>query len=350
LQASHNHHDVFLSVVVPVFNESGNIETLYSRVLAVLDSIHTDWELIIVCDGSTDGTDENVSRVREKDKRVKLIRLSRNFGHQAALSAGLDHASGSIVVTMDGDLQHPPESIPEMIQQWQKGFDIVHASRRVSTKPSILQRFTQRFAYSLLRQACDVDIIRHAADFRLFDRRALDAYLSLEERTPFHRGMTRWIGFRQTVITYAESNRHAGQPRFTMGQSMKLLADGFFGLSRRPLSWYAIAALLCPIFMAGALLAVNAGTTMWLAALCTLSALQGGGLWIVGEYVIRSYEESRRRPRYIIESTSGFAGDVRAATIKTARDIPSMLNWKSGPNDKRSTRRSTPNSTAGAAI
>lgn len=321
----------FMSVVVPVYNEAANIQPLYHRARNVLDTIHHAWELIFVSDGSTDQTDDTIAGLYESDTRVKLIRLSRNFGHQAALAAGLAHATGQIVISMDGDLQHPPESIPEMIQKWQAGFDIIHAARRASTKPSILQRLTQRTAYTLLRRACDVDIIRHAADFRLFERRALDAYLALEERTPFHRGMTRWIGFRQTVITYAESPRHAGTPRFTMRQSIRLLADGLFALSRRPLAWYAILATLCPIFIAAALLTMGASTTAWLATLCALSAINAVGLWIVGEYVVRAYEEARHRPRYVIEYTMGLKDNDGDARTNKSRTIPTSNDTTTAP-------------------
>lgn len=307
-----------ISIVVPCYNEQDNVGRLTERVRAVLEPITSNYEIIFVNDGSSDETSARVSALRHADPRIKLLDLSRNFGHQLALMAGVDVAAGDAVITMDADLQHPPELIPELLARWQAGDDVVHAVREVSGA-SWAQRLMSRMTYRLLRRLCEVDILPNAADFRLLDRQAVLALRQLRERFRFDRGLVRWLGFRQGQVPYQEGSRHAGRPGYQFGQRIRLLADAVFSLSSKPLAMVGLVGLIFSMgtmaylifVLAASLLAperfgVQAGWASTMAAILLVGGIQLVAIWLLGQYVGRTYEETKQRPPYVIHRGLGF--------------------------------------------
>ncbi len=307
-----------ISVVVPAYNEQDNVRPLVEHVRRVLDPITPRYEIIFVNDGSTDHTTANVEVLHASDPRVKLIELSRNFGHQLAIMAGLDIASGDAVITMDADLQHPPEIIPQLLARWQAGDDVVHAVRQTGGG-SWFQRASSRFSYRLLARLCDVDILPNAADFRLLDRRVVTIMRQLRERFRFDRGLVQWLGFRHGQVPYQEATRHAGRPAYRYGQRVRLLANAVFSLSSKPLTMVGILGLLISLstlvylglVVAARLIAperfgVQAGWASLMAVILLVGGFQLVAVWLLGQYVGRTYEETKHRPPYIIARGLGF--------------------------------------------
>ncbi len=307
-----------ISVVVPSFDEQENVACLIDELRVVLEPITPDFEIIFVNDGSTDETSARVASAHAQDARIKLVELSRNFGHQLALMAGLDIAAGDAVITMDADLQHPPSLIPKMLRCWQGGDDVVHAVRE-TPGGGRLQGLMSRMSYRLLRRLCEVDILPDAADFRLLDRRVVLAMRELRERFRFDRGLVRWLGFRQSQVPYQEGRRRAGQPGYRFGKRLRLLTDAIFSLSSKPLAVVGMVGLLISMgalaylvfVLIASLLApeqfgVQAGWPSILATLLLLGGFQLVAIWLLGQYVGRTYEETKRRPPYVVSRGLGF--------------------------------------------
>ena len=300
-----------LSLVIPVFNEGANVGPLLERVRRVLKTLDAESEVVFVDDGSTDDTAARLAEAAAGDGSLRLLRLSRNFGHQAALVAGLAHARGMAVVTMDGDLQHPPELVTEFVAHWRAGADIVQAIRREPADASPLKRAGSRGFYRLLSAVSRLRVTPGAADFRLMSREAVDAFLACRERCRFNRGLVQWIGFSCREVMYDAEPRHAGRTKYSYRAMLRLAGDAVFSFSSLPLRLAGLAGVLISLAAAGYLLfvlwAYFAGRTItgWSSTLAAVLILGGVNLvvlWILGEYVGRLYEEVKQRPIYIVRS------------------------------------------------
>jgi dolichol-phosphate mannosyltransferase len=300
------------------------------RLAAVLEGVGGTPEVILVDDGSADRTFEVASEAVANDPRFRVMRLSRNFGHQVAISAGLDAAAGDAVVIMDGDLQDPPEVIPDLVQRWREGFEIVHAVRLSREGEPALRKARAALFYRVLRRLTDTDIPADVGDFRLVDRRALSAFRSMRERNRYIRGMFSWIGFRQTTVAYARAGRYAGVSKYPLRKLAKLGADGVLSFSNAPLRLALrlgfVISTLALLFAAFAVVARIADlySVPGIASVIVLTAFIGGVQLIVlgiqGEYVARIYDEVKARPLYLVQETRGFAhvGEHAAGRLNTS--------------------------------
>lgn len=305
--------DPLISVVVPFLNEMENLSALEQRLNPVLEPLG-DFEVIFVDDGSTDQSANIVLQMREQNPSIKLLRLSRNFGHQAALSAGMDHARGKCVVLMDADLQDPPELLPELIAKWRQGNEVVYAVRK-KRKESIPKRLAYHSFYRLLRAVADIEIPLGSGDFCLMDRRVVESINALPERTRFLRGLRTWVGFRQTAVPYDRPARRAGEVKYSSRKLMKLALDGLFTLSSAPLrvATYlgALTAMAGVVYLVVALVArlttggVPKGWTSIIAIVLILGGAQLFVMSILGQYLSRVYDETKRRPLYLVVDRHG---------------------------------------------
>jgi dolichol-phosphate mannosyltransferase len=296
-----------LSVCAPVYNEEVLVEEFYNRTTRALEGL--DYELIIVNDGSNDSTPEKLDRLAAADPRLRVVHLSRNFGHQAALTAGLEHARGNAVAMLDADLQDPPELIRDMLAEWQNGADVVYMVRAERQGETAFKLATARWFYTLFRKLAHVELEPNSGDFRLLDRAALNALLSMGERNRFLRGMTVWVGFTQTAIHYTRDPRHAGETKYPVRKMLRFSLDAIASFSHVPLQ---IATYLGFLFAGVAFIAIpvviilkfTGGYLPGFGAVTILILLIGGlqliALGMIGEYVGRIYDESKRRPLYIV--------------------------------------------------
>ena len=296
-----------ISVCAPVYNEEVLVEEFYARTTAALEGL--DYELIIVNDGSKDATPEKLDRLAQTDPRLRVVHLSRNFGHQAALTAGLEHARGKAVAMLDADLQDPPELIPAMLAEWQRGADVVYMVRRERQGETAFKLATARWFYVLFRKLAQVELEPNSGDFRLLDRRALDALLSMGERNRFLRGMTVWVGFRQTAMHYDRDPRHAGETKYPVRKMLRFSLDAIASFSHVPLQiatylgflFAGIAFIAIPVVIG---LKITGGYLPGFGAITILILMIGGlqliALGLIGEYVGRIYDEAKRRPLYIV--------------------------------------------------
>lgn len=311
------------SLVIPVFNEEPVLRELHRRLTASLTgplAAHGEsWEVIFVDDGSFDATGAMLRALREEDPaHVRIVAFSRNFGHAAAMTAGMDHADGDTVITMDADLQDPPEVVPEMIACWREGFDVVYGVRSGRRSETVFKKATAALFYRLLRSSSELEIPLDAGDFRLLSRRAALALAALRERHRLLRGMTRWIGFKQTSVAYVRQARHAGETKFSVRRMVHLAWDGFTSFSLLPLRIATAAGSLAGLLglLAGAwVIAARViegpplhRTAALIASMLFLAGLQLLALGILGEYIGRVFEEIKRRPLYVVDYTLGFAG------------------------------------------
>lgn len=298
-----------LSVVAPVYNEEGTVEEFHTRVCAALEGLR--FELVLVDDGSKDSSAEILDRLADGDPRVQVISLSRNFGHQTALTAGLDHARGEAVVMLDADLQDPPELIPRMLDRWRAGCDVVYAVRQEREGESRFKLATARWFYKLFDKLAQVDLEHNSGDFRLLDRQALDALLSMRERNRFLRGMTVWVGYTQAAVPYNRDPRYAGETKYTLSKMLKFSLDAISSFSHRPLQ---LATLLGFVISTLAFIAIPVVVGLRIAhsylpgfGTLTIAVLLLGGIQLIaigitGEYVGRIYDEVKGRPLYLIRS------------------------------------------------
>jgi dolichol-phosphate mannosyltransferase len=298
-----------LSVVAPMHNEEGTVDAFYERVRTALDG--RPFELVIVNDGSTDGTAELLDRLASNDPRVAVIHLSRSFGHQAALTAGLEHARGNAVAMLDGDLQDPPEVIAEMVERWGDGADVVYAVRSERAGETRVKLATARWFYRLFGRIAQVDLEQNSGDFRLLDRRAIDALLCMRERNRFLRGMTVWIGFTQTAIPYERDPRYAGETKFTLRRMVRFAFDAISSFSWMPLQaatflgffFSALAFLGLPLVVVARIAGIYVpGVSSVLFVVLLLGGIQLITVGVIGEYVGRIYDEVKGRPLYLVES------------------------------------------------
>ncbi|MDQ2648023.1 MAG: glycosyltransferase family 2 protein [Actinomycetota bacterium] len=297
-----------LSVTAPVLNEEDVIGVFHERVASALDGI--DFELVLVDDGSTDTTPQLLAELAERDPRVRVVVLSRNFGYQAAVAAGIDHCRGDAVVTIDADLQDPPEVIPALIEEWRAGADVVYAARQDRKGESRLKLLTARWFSALFTRLAELDIPTSVGDFRLLDRKAVSALRRMPERNRFMRGMTVWVGFRQSSVPYNREPRFKGDTRYRWRTLMRISLDAISSFSHVPLqlatlmgflvSFVAFAGL--PYVVISRLLDVFVveGLSTLLFAVLFLGGIQLITLGIIGEYISRIYDEVKQRPLYLV--------------------------------------------------
>lgn len=304
-----------LSVVVPCFNEEAVIASTHQRLARVLDGLDVPAEIVYVDDGSRDATFSQLAAIQASDTRVRVLRLSRNFGHQVACTAGLRQAAGDAVVLIDADLQDPPEIIPEMLARWRDGFQVVYGTRVLREGESWFKRATAKIFYRVINRVSEVDIPLDTGDFRLLDRRVVDAVLAMPERDRFLRGMVAWAGFRQAALPYERKARPAGASKYPLRKMLHFAGDGVLSFSLVPLKLATVLGFAASaLALAGIVytLVVRLVTHAWVAgwASLILAVLFMGGvqlicLGVIGEYLGRIYGESKRRPLYFVAETLG---------------------------------------------
>jgi dolichol-phosphate mannosyltransferase len=304
-----------LSVVIPVFNEEINIVRMYERLLAALSDHVSGLEIVYVDDGSSDATWEKIVDLANRDGRVRGLRFARNFGHQAALTAGVDTVIGRAVVIIDGDMQDPPEVIPEMVDRWREGFEVVYGQREDRDGETWFKLVTAKVFYRLLRGITNVDIPVDTGDFRLMGPRAVAAFRAMPERNRFIRGLVSWIGFSQTAVLYKRQARQAGSTKFPIRKMLRFALDGITSFSFFPLrlaTWTGFAVSSFAFLYILVVLVLKATGVSWLgytslmASILFLGGVQLLMIGIMGEYLARIFDEVKRRPLYLIgESTDG---------------------------------------------
>jgi polyisoprenyl-phosphate glycosyltransferase len=299
-----------LSVVAPMHNEEQSVDAFYERVRTALQDVGP-WQLVLVDDGSTDRTPELLDRLAETDPRVAVIHLSRSFGHQAALTAGLEHTHGNAIVMIDGDLQDPPELIADMVERWRQGADVVYAVRKQRAGETRMKLTTASWFYKLFARVAQVKLEQNSGDFRLLDRRALDALLCMRERNRFLRGMTVWIGFTQTAIPYERDARYAGETKFTPAKMVRFAFDAITSFSWLPLQaatflgffFSALAFIGLPLVIVARFAGIYVpGVSSVLFVVLLLGGIQLITVGLIGEYVGRIYDEVKGRPLYVVDS------------------------------------------------
>jgi glycosyltransferase involved in cell wall biosynthesis len=306
-----------LSVVVPAYNEQDNIRRIYDRLVQTLAHLELDWELIFSVDPCTDRTEDLIAALCEEDARVKMLRFSRRFGQPMATIAGLEAAIGDAVVVVDCDLQDPPELIPELVERWREGYDVVYAQRRTRAGETLPKRVVSALGYRVIRRIADVEIPPNTGDFRLMSRRVVDNVVSLKEGHGFLRGLVGLVGFRQTSVLYDRDPRAGGNSKYNrfLG-SLVIGLNGIVGFSRYPLQLISlIGMVLSGLAFTVALVYLGlkldglpfpVGNPTIVIAISFFSGIQLLSLGVIGEYVGRIYDESRNRPKYIIESRYGW--------------------------------------------
>jgi polyisoprenyl-phosphate glycosyltransferase len=309
-----------LSVVVPVFSEEKIIPEFYVRVKKVMASLEgqVDHEIIFVDDGSRDQSLSLLKGLSHKDARVRIISFSRNFGHQFAITAGLDHAAGDAAVIIDGDLQDPPEVIPQMVDKWREGFKVVYGVREKRKGENPVKLVTAKLFYRLIRFLSDTDLPLDAGDFRLLDAKVIEALKTIREENRYLRGLVSWAGFSHCGLSYRRDPRYAGETKFTFKKMIKFAVDGILSFSDRPLKVTAYLGFLITVasFLVGLRIAISklihpdilvSGWTSMILAVLFIGGIQLISLGILGLYVGRQYREVKRRPLYIISEKTGFA-------------------------------------------
>jgi polyisoprenyl-phosphate glycosyltransferase len=303
-----------LSVALPVFNEAENLDELNDRLTRALAATSRTWEIVYVDDGSADGSFERIAEFARKDARIRALRFSRNFGHQMALTAGVDSARGRVVAVMDADLQDPPELLGEMLKKIDEGYEVVYAQRSKREGESAFKKWTAHVFYRLMRRWTNVDIPVDVGDFRLLGPRAVKAFRGLRERHRFIRGMTAWVGFRQTGVTYVRPPRTRGETKWPLRKMLRFAVDGLTSFSQVPLqlatwlgfgvSFFAFAYILVVLVLKFLQINVPGWTTLMVFILF-LGGVQLLMIGVLGEYLGRIYEEVKGRPLYIVAEELG---------------------------------------------
>lgn len=302
-----------LSIVIPVYNEEGNIEELYRRLTQLLSTPDKpNYEILFINDGSRDRSVELIHGLRSRDARVKLADFSRNFGHQAAITAGIDLSRGSATILMDADMQDPPEVILEMLEKWREGFEIVYAVRRKREDDAFLKRFFAVSFYRVIQRLANIEIPLDTGDFCLLDRKVVDQLKNLPEKNRFLRGLRSWLGFRQAAVTFDRPARFAGEAKYTFRQSLNLAINGLVGFSTFPLRVAVFAGFVSCLAAFGLVIwavsayflgfSVERGWTSLIVLLLTVGGVQLILLGSIGEYIGRIYDEVKQRPNYVIRN------------------------------------------------
>jgi glycosyltransferase involved in cell wall biosynthesis len=298
------------SIIAPIYNEKDNLPELYRRVKEVMDSTGEPWELILVDDGSTDGSTDNIRELAQKDKQVRPIIFARNFGHQIAITAGWDYARGDAVVIIDADLQDPPELILEMAKKWKEGNEVVYAIRAEREGESWFKLWTAALFYRIIYRITDVKIPLDTGDFRLMDRKVVNVLKQMRERHRFPRGMSAWVGFKQVGIEYKRAARTAGETKYPFSKMLRLALNAVTGFSYFPLqvatyfgfvsASISILAIPVVVYMRASGSQAFAGQASTLIAVLFLGGVQLISLGVLGEYIGRLYDEAKGRPLYIV--------------------------------------------------
>ncbi len=299
-----------ISIIAPIYNEIGNIEKLYQRISQTMDASGESWELILVDDGSRDGSTEKIREYAQSDSRVRSVIFARNFGHQIAVTAGLDYSRGQAVVIIDADLQDPPELINELIAKWREGYEVVYAVRAEREGESWFKLATASLFYRVIYRITDVNIPLDTGDFRLIDRKVVDILCQMRERHRFLRGMASWVGFRQIGVSYKREARFSGSTKYPLKKMIKFASDAITGFSYFPLQVATymgffsagLSILAIPVVVALRLAGSQAffGQATTLIAVLFLGGVQLISLGILGEYIGRLYDEAKGRPLYIV--------------------------------------------------
>ena len=301
---------ITFSIIAPIFNEKDNLPELYRRVKEVMDKTHKPWELLLVDDGSSDGSADIIRGLAKKDKRVRPVIFARNFGHQVAVTAGLDYSRGEAVVIIDADLQDPPELILDMAKKWQEGYEVVYAVRTEREGESWFKLWTASLFYRLIYRITDVKIPLDTGDFRLMDRKVVDVMNSMRERHRFLRGMSAWVGFKQIGVEYKRAARTAGETKYPFRKMFRLAINAVTGFSYFPLqvatyigfvsAGIAILTMPVVIYLRASGSQAFFGQATTLLAVLFLGGVQLVSLGILGEYIGRLYDEAKGRPLYIV--------------------------------------------------
>jgi glycosyltransferase involved in cell wall biosynthesis len=331
------------SLVIPIFDEEECLPELVARLRPLMDHLDDPAEVVFVDDGSRDRSYQLILEACRDDPRFRAIQLSRNFGHQMAITAGLDFASGDAVVVMDSDLQDPPEVVLEMAARWRQGCEVVHAVRETRDGESAFKTISASWFYRLLAKLGDVEVPGNAGDFRLVDRKALDGFRLMRERNRYVRGMFGWVGFRQCTVTYTRSARYAGTSKYPLRKMMKFAIDGIISFSSVPLRMalrvgFILSALSIAVGIGAIILKLSGalevpGWTSMIFAITFLGGVQLLTIGVMGEYVSRIHDEVRGRPLYLVRETRGFpmashraqvTPDVLTALVEEPNEDPSV--------------------------
>lgn len=311
-----------ISVVIPMYYEEEVVDICYKRVVNNLKKLSDkyNYEIIFINDGSKDSTLEILKKIASNDDNVKIISFSRNFGHQAAVTAGIRNVTGDAVIIMDADLQDPPELFEGMIEKWEEGYEVVYGKRKTREGESIFKLLTARMFYNTLNKLSEIEIPKDTGDFRLVDRKVIDVIATLPEHNKFLRGLFSWVGFNQYAYEYNRVNRVAGKTKYPFKKMFKLATDGILSFSAKPLKivgaigiFSVIVSIIILIYsIVSYMFKLNSLTPGWTSIMCTMTFIGGIiliSLWMIGEYIARIYEESLGRPEYIIDELMNFKGE-----------------------------------------
>ena len=311
-----------ISVVIPMYYEEEVADICYKRVVNNLKKLSDkyNYEIIFINDGSKDSTLEILKKIASNDDNVKIISFSRNFGHQAAVTAGIRNVTGDAIIIMDADLQDPPELFEGMIEKWEEGYEVVYGKRKTREGESIFKLLTARMFYNTLNKLSEIEIPKDTGDFRLVDRKVIDVIANLPEHNKFLRGLFSWVGFNQYAYEYNRVNRVAGKTKYPFKKMFKLATDGILSFSAKPLKivgaigiFSVIVSIIILIYsIVSYMFKLNSLTPGWTSIMCTMTFIGGIiliSLWMIGEYIARIYEESLGRPEYIIDELINFKGE-----------------------------------------
>ncbi len=311
--------EFLLTVVTPAYFEEEVIEQCYIELKNIMDKYNWKYEFIFINDGSTDRTLEILKSISNNDSGVKIIDFTRNFGHQVAVTAGIYHSTGDVTVVIDADLQDPPRVIVEMVEKWQKGFDVVYAKRKKRNGESKFKLITAKVFYRFLNYMSEIDIPMDTGDFRLMDKKVVEAFKQMPERNRFVRGMVSWVGFDQTYIEYERDERLAGETKYPLKKMIKFATDGIVSFSTKPLKMVQalgfitiIMAVFIFIYSLASKYIFKTVTPGWTSIMIIISFFSGVQLFsigILGEYIARVYDESKNRPLYLIKEKINFNKD-----------------------------------------
>ena len=301
-----------ISIVIPMYNEHEIANMCYKRINEVIKQLNNyEYEIIFINDGSKDNTQLILEEIAKEDKNVKILSFSRNFGHQAAVTAGIKYVTGDAIVIMDADLQDPPELIPDMLKLWEDGNEVIYGKRKARKGESLFKLMTAKMFYNTLNALSDVDIPKDTGDFRLVDRKVVDTINNLPEHNKFLRGLFSWVGFKQEAFEYERQERFAGKTKYPLKKMIKLASDGIISFSTKPLKIVGglgiITILISLIILIYSLISyftghsAQAGWTSLIVTVTLLSGVQLLSLWIISEYIGRIYDDTKKRPQYIID-------------------------------------------------